>query len=174
MGNKTRDNVPWGQTNQSQGHWGCRSHLACSGGQPQTGREKARLQPGTSRGPEVGGAAGGREGGGEGEGSFLGPPWARLHSQAGRGKEAVGPLTRCGPGGARQVTGPGPVSSATVRTPRPGSAPEPGSSAPAAPPAGAAPPPDGAPEPAAPARAHAPGVGGGSQVSVSPAPAKQA
>ena len=122
----------------------------------------------------VGEAEAGGKGGGEGEGSFLGPPWARLHSQAGRGKEAVGPLTRCGPGGARQVTGPGPVSSATVRTPRPGSAPEPGSSAPAAPPAGAAPPPDGAPEPAAPARAHAPGVGGGSQVSVSPAPAKQA
>ena len=105
MGNKTRDNVPWVQTNHSQGHWGCRSHLACSGEHPQTGREKARLQPGTSRGPEVGGAAGGREGGGEGEGSLLGPPWARLHSQAGRGKEAVGPLTHRGEAGYRSGAG---------------------------------------------------------------------
>ena len=62
------DNVPWGQTNQSQGRWGCRNHPACSGGHPQAGREKARCNQELAEDTRWEGL---REGGGEGR---LPPP----------------------------------------------------------------------------------------------------
>lgn len=142
---------------KSQGHRGTEATWRAPPASVRTPR-LAGSTPGTQdEGPEVGGE---RKWRGQEPHPRL-PHWGQtpLRSRKGEGSHVgtAGMAPGAGRGGSR-VTGPGAVSRAAVRAPRPERAPEPARSAPAGLPGGASPPPGWAPAPAVRAPGRAPGV----------------
>lgn len=142
---------------KSQGHRGTEATWRAPPASVRTPR-LAGSTPGTQdEGPEVGGE---RKWRGQEPHPRL-PHWGQtpLRSRKGEGSHVgtAGMAPGAGRGGSR-VTGPGAVSRAAVRAPRPERAPEPARSAPAGLPGGASPPPGWAPVPAVRAPGRAPGV----------------